>query len=209
MQGRTGPRIRLETPRRSLLAAYEAALREGWSPNTVRNVAPEQCAAIAADPDAFLAGLTSRGGRIRIDDGTEVDKIPDRVRWILALDQPGEPFVGAINLRWLEDGSGRPVVDLPAHVLGHVGYSIRPAFAGQGYATAALAAMLAEARALGLPQLVITCDATNLASRRVIENNGGSLVENFVAPLYGAQERLRFAIDLSAQPAPGAAAGQT
>lgn len=190
-------RIRLETPRRELLGLYETALRGGWSPNTVRNVAPEHCAAIAADPDGFLKALTSRGGRIRIDNGTEVDKIPDRVRWILALDQPGEPLIGAINLRWLEDERGRPIVDLPAHVLGHVGYSILPCFRGKGYASAALAAMLKEAGALGLPHLTITCDATNEASRRVIEKNGGRLVEVFAAPLYGAQERLRFAVDLA------------
>ncbi|SIP91521.1 GNAT family N-acetyltransferase [Bosea sp. TND4EK4] len=200
-------RIALRVPDRALLGAYEAALREGWSPNTVRNVAPEQLAAIAADPDAFLGKLVGRGGRIRLDDGTEVDKIPDRVRWVFALDRPGEPFVGAINLRWLEDEAGRAVEALPPHVLGHVGYSIRPAFAGNGYATAALEAMREQAREIGLPRLVITCDATNLASRHVIEKNGGRLVETFVAPIYGPDPRLKFIVDIAPQP-PAAGAGQ-
>ncbi|TAJ30240.1 MAG: GNAT family N-acetyltransferase [Bosea sp. (in: a-proteobacteria)] len=197
----------LRVPDRALLGAYEAALREGWSPNTVRNVAPEQLAAIAADPDAFLGKLVGRGGRIRLDDGTEVDKIPDRVRWVFALDRPGEPFVGAINLRWLEDEAGRAVEALPPHVLGHVGYSIRPAFAGNGYATAALGAMREQAREIGLPRLVITCDATNLASRHVIEKNGGRLVETFVAPIYGPDPRLKFIVDIAPQPS-AAGAGQ-
>lgn len=187
--------VRLRVPDGALLGAYEAALREGWSPNTVRNVAPQQLAAIAADPHAFLAGLLARGGRIRLEEGLEVDKLPDRVRWIFAADRPGEPFVGAINLRWQEDGQGRPVETLPAHVLGHIGYSILPRFAGNGYATAALAAMLCQAREVGLERLVITCDAGNLASRRIIEKNAGRLTQSFVAPLYGPGERLRFVVD--------------
>lgn len=189
-------RIGLHVPDRALLDVYLAALRGGWSPNTVRNVASEQIAAIARDPDAFLAGLTGRGGRIRIDDGTEVDKLPDRLRWILALDRPDTPFVGSINLRWSEDAAGRPLHELPAHVLGHIGYSIVPAYAGRGYASAALAAMLAEAREVGLERLTITCDAENHASRRIIEKNGGRLVDRFTAPIYGPGLRLRFAIDL-------------
>lgn len=187
--------VSLRVPDRSLLGAYEAALRDGWSPNTVRNVAPEQLKEIAAGPDAFLSGLVGKGGRIRLREGLEVEKLPDRVRWIFAADRPGEPFVGAINMRWQEDDEGRPIEALPAHVLGHVGYSIVPCFAGNGYATAALAGMLHEAREVGLPRLVITCDAGNLASRRIIEKNGGRLLESFVEPLYGPGERLRFVVE--------------
>lgn len=189
-------RVILRVPDRPLLGAYEAALRGGWSPNTTRDVAPEQLAAIAADPDAFLTDLLGPGGRIRLNDGSEVDKIPGRTRWIFAQDRSGEPFVGSINLRWLEDPEGRPVEALPPHVLGHVGYSILPAFAGNGYATAGLAAMIGEAREIGLPRIVITCDVGNNASRRIIERNRGRLVETFTAPLYGPEPRLRFIIDI-------------
>lgn len=187
--------VSLKVPDRALLAPYVAALREGWSPNTVRNVAPEQLAAIEADPDAFVKGLLGRGGRIRLREGLEVEKLPDRVRWIFATDRPGVPFVGIINLRWQEDELGRPVEALPDHVLGHVGYSILPRFAGNGYATAALAAMLREAREVGLQRILITCDVGNIASRRIIEKNGGRLTDSFVAPLYGPGERLRFVVD--------------
>ena len=133
--------------------------------------------------------------------------VAPRERVIVALDQPGEPVVGAINLRWQEDATGRAIEALPAHVLGHVGYSIRPAFAGHGYASAALAAMLGEARQIGLPRLIITCDASNHASRRIIEKNGGRLVESFVAPIYGPGERLKFIVEI-APSAKAAGAGQ-
>ncbi|MBN9445181.1 MAG: GNAT family N-acetyltransferase [Bosea sp.] len=193
MEGYPVPaRISLQTPDKTLLGAYQAALRGGWSPNTTRDVAPEHLAAIAADPDAFLAEIRGGPGRIRLPDGREVDRIPGPTRWIFAEDRPERPFIGSINLRWQEDAAGQPVLALTEHVLGHVGYTILPAFAGHGYATAALAAMLDVAREADLPEITITCDATNHASRRIIEKNGGRLVETFVAPLYGPGTRLRF-----------------
>lgn len=188
--------VSLQAPGRDVLPAYVRALEAGWSPNTMRNVAPEQLAAIAADSDAFLAGLNGRGGTIRLHDGSEVARLPDIIRWIIATDRPERPFVGHINLRWQEDAASRPVTELPAHVLGHVGYTILPGHAGRGYASAALAAVLAEARAIGLPFVKITCDSSNAASRRIISKNGGRFVESFVAPLYGPGERLMYRIDL-------------
>lgn len=188
--------VSLHAPGRAVLPAYVRALEAGWSPNTTRDVAPEQLAAIAADPDGFIAGLNNRGGKIRLHDGSEVARLPDMIRWIIATDRLELPFVGSINLRWQEDEAGRPITELPPHVLGHVGYTILPNHAGNGYASAALATMLAEARTIGLPFVKITCDADNAASRRIIEKNGGRFVESFVAPFYGPGERLMYRIDL-------------
>lgn len=188
--------VSLHAPGRDVLPAYVGALEAGWSPNTMRDVAPEQLAAIAADPEGFLAGLNGRGGKIRLHDGSEVDRLPGIIRWIIAADRPERPFVGSINLRWQEDEAGNPVPGLPSHVLGHVGYTILPDRAGNGYASAALAAVLPEARTIGLPFVKITCDADNTASRRIIEKNGGRFIESFVAPFYGPKERLMYWIDL-------------
>lgn len=187
-------RISLQVPDKALLGAYEAALRGGWSPNTTRDVAPEQLAAIARDADAFLAEIRGGPGRIRLPDGREVERIPGPTRWIFAEDRAERPFIGSINLRWQEDGDGRPMMALPEHVLGHVGYTILPAYTGHGYATAALAAMLGVAHEAGLPEITITCDADNHASRRIIEKNGGRFAETFVAPLYSPDPRLLFIV---------------
>lgn len=186
-------RVSLHAPSRALLGAYEAALRGGWSPNTTRDVAPEQLAAIAADPDGFIAGLIEPGGLIRLPDGIEVARLPDRIRWIMAEDLAGRPLVGSINLRWQEGTTA-----LPEHVLGHIGYSIVRAYAGRGYATAALAAILELASAeTGLPFVTLSCDADNHASRRVIEKNGGQLTGTFVAERYSPDTRLLFRRDLA------------
>lgn len=66
-----------------------------------------------------------------------------------------------------------------------------------GYATQALADILPEARAVGLPYVELTTDASNVASRRVIEANGGKLIERFSKPAnYGGAASLRFRIAL-------------
>lgn len=58
---------------------------------------------------------------------------------------------------------------------GHIGYDVRPTARRQGHATAMLAALLPYARDLGIGLALLTCDVDNLASRRVIEANGGVL----------------------------------
>src|SRR5690242_3199976 len=56
---------------------------------------------------------------------------------------------------------------------GHIGYDVRPSARRRGHATAMLRAALPVARALGVDSALVTCDAGNVASRRVIERNGG------------------------------------
>ncbi|GIM91317.1 GNAT family N-acetyltransferase [Paractinoplanes toevensis] len=58
---------------------------------------------------------------------------------------------------------------------GHIGYDVRPSARRKGHATAMLAAALPIAAAIGLREVLITCDDTNEASRRTIERNGGVL----------------------------------
>ncbi len=63
---------------------------------------------------------------------------------------------------------------------GHIGYDTVPSFRGRGVATEMLRQALPLARALGLTEVLLTCDDTNAASIRVIEKNGGSLRETKV-----------------------------
>lgn len=56
---------------------------------------------------------------------------------------------------------------------GHIGYDVRPSARCQGHATAMLRAALPIAHSLGIDPALITCDDDNVASRRVIEVNGG------------------------------------
>lgn len=58
---------------------------------------------------------------------------------------------------------------------GHIGYSVRLSRRRRGYASAALALGLDRARAMGLEQVLITCDDDNVGSARTIERAGGVL----------------------------------
>jgi predicted acetyltransferase len=56
---------------------------------------------------------------------------------------------------------------------GHIGYDVRPTARRRGHATAMLRAVLPHANDLGIDPALITCDTDNVASRKVIEANGG------------------------------------
>jgi predicted acetyltransferase len=58
---------------------------------------------------------------------------------------------------------------------GHIGYHVVPAKRRRGHATAMLAGALDRCRADGMTEVLITCREDNIASRRVIEVNGGKL----------------------------------
>lgn len=58
---------------------------------------------------------------------------------------------------------------------GHIGYDVRPTARRRGYATAMLRDALPIANVLGIEPALLTCDADNTASRKVIEANGGVL----------------------------------
>ena len=58
---------------------------------------------------------------------------------------------------------------------GHVGYDIRPSDRGRGLGTSLLRLTMAQAAARGIVKVRVTCDASNRASIRVIEKNGGLL----------------------------------
>jgi predicted acetyltransferase len=183
--------MQLVWPAHEHLPDYKRALERGWSPDNLRpEAALEELDRIAEDADAFLDEQMDReakGPAITLPDGRTVPRLPGIHRWMW----DGE-FCGSIGFRW-QPGTA----ELPPHCLGHIGYSVVPWKRGLGYATQALADILPEAKREGLPYVELTTDASNVASRRVIEANGGRLVERFNKPAgYGGAASLRFRIAL-------------
>ncbi|MFC0215602.1 GNAT family N-acetyltransferase [Paenibacillus chartarius] len=58
---------------------------------------------------------------------------------------------------------------------GHIGYVIRPTARGQGYGAIILRELLRQAAAKNIPEVLLTCDESNTASRRIIEGHLGRL----------------------------------
>jgi len=79
---------------------------------------------------------------------------------------------------------------------GHIGYEIRPSKRRRGYGTVLLRMGLELACERGLQRVLLTCDETNLGSRKVIEKNGGQL-ENAVAVEGQTALKLRYWINLN------------
>ena len=81
-----------------------------------------------------------------------------------------EIYVGRLSIRHeLNEGLRK--------IGGHIGYDIVQSFRGRGYASHMLAQALPIAQGLGIKKALLTCDASNMASSRVIEKNGGILHE--------------------------------
>jgi predicted acetyltransferase len=88
--------------------------------------------------------------------------VPSTVFWWVS----GEHYLGTLVLRH------RLTHEL-AEIGGHIGYHVVLPWRRQGHATRMLAAGLHEAAAIGLDRVLVTCDAANEPSRKVILANGG------------------------------------
>lgn len=181
----------LVKPATEYLPAYVDALQRGWSPDTIRDEARfEELREIENDANAFLARQDdpeAKSGPVQLPDGSFVTRLPGFHRWMW----DGE-FAGSVGFRWQP---GTP--ELPPTCLGHIGYTVVPWKRGRGYAKIALATILPEARARGLPYVEVTTDVDNVASQRVVLANGGVLVERFTkGAQYGGGDGLRFRIGL-------------
>jgi predicted acetyltransferase len=183
--------MELVWPAQEYLSSYVYALEQGWSPDNLRPEASlEEREYIAENPGRFLGEQVDRDGKgppVTLPGGGIVPRLPGFHKWMW----DGE-FCGTIGFRWQKG-----TTELPPYCLGHIGYSVVPWKQGRGYATRALGLMLTEAKHEGLAFVEITTDATNIASQRVIEKNGGELLHRFFKPAeYGGAESLRFRIPL-------------
>ena len=132
-----------------------------------------------SDFGAFVKRLKRRARGLELRDG----EAPEHTFWLVR----GGRLVGTSRLReYLRREVGMQK--------GHIGYYIRPSERGKGYATRLLSATLEKAREAGLPQVLLMCAASNPASAKVIEKNGGVLEGGIPK---ADREILRYWIDLS------------
>ena len=149
--------ITLEPPDERYLESYFEALAEFKSEGSIympAELTPEQF-------PAYVQRLHDQS----LGKGLPEGHLPSKEFWM--VDPDG--FAGRIIL-------GLTYIPGPTRVGNHVGYAVRPRKRQKGYATHALSLLIDEASALGIQVLMPTCGRDNLASRKVIEKNGGVLI---------------------------------
>lgn len=184
--------MKLIKPSINHIPAYLSALEKGWSPDNLRTkAAQEQIAAISKDAASFISKLddpTAKGGPIILPDGSKVPRLPSIRRWIW-----DDEFCGHIGFRW-KPGTE----ELPPTCSGHIGYSVVSWRQGEGLASAALLAILPDAKAAGLNHVQVTTSPDNPASVRVIEKAGGTMVRRYKSdPTLGGHETVEYRISLA------------
>jgi predicted acetyltransferase len=130
------------------------------------------------------------------------------VEWLRAQaleDSPRPPGYVPCTTLWWVDGDeylGRLAIrhrltPQLREIGGHIGYDVRPSARRRGHGTAMLGEGLPVARQLGIELALVTCDADNVASRKVIEHHGGALADQrgdklrYWVPTTSADQRRR------------------
>ena len=131
------------------------------------------------DPIAFAA-FTGRLRELALPETTRPEGFVAMTKlwWV-----EGEEYLGGLSIR-------HELTDLLRELGGHIGYVVRPSARRRGNGTAMLATALPIVRGLGIDPALVTCDAANAASRRVIESNGGVFEDQ-------REDRLRFWVPTS------------
>jgi predicted acetyltransferase/catechol 2,3-dioxygenase-like lactoylglutathione lyase family enzyme len=105
--------------------------------------------------------------------------VPETHYWLIL----GDEWVGSLRLR-------HHLNDTLRKYGGHIGYEIRDGFRQRGLGHRNLALGLEKARELGLDRVLITCDSSNIGSRKIIEGAGGVLEAEELFSGFGLSERL-------------------
>lgn len=155
--------------RSSFLVAMAEFRAEGrGSSDDISTVGHELRTNAWGDDDASFAAYIAR---LRADVLDEAPRPAGYVPCTTLWWAEGDQCLGRVAIRhrlndWLRD------------VGGHIGYDVRPSCRRQGHGTAILAAALPVAADLGIDPALITCDVTNVASRKLIETAGGELEDD-------------------------------
>ena len=92
-------------------------------------------------------------------------RVPSTTYWAMV----GNRVVGRVDIRH-KLNKGLRVIG------GHIGYTVVPTERQKGYGTQMLALALKHTKKLGIKNVLVTCDDANTASKKIIESNGGKLI---------------------------------
>jgi predicted acetyltransferase len=133
--------------------------------------------------DSFVAKILSYAEGENLPEGF----VPENEFWLI---DNGE-FIGRASVRRRLEGRLKLIG-------GHIGFDIRPTKRGHNYGNEILRLALEKAKALGVSQVLLTCDIRNTASRKIIEKNGGIFENQVLNDEKGFEgfDALRYWIDI-------------
>ncbi|MFD7900434.1 GNAT family N-acetyltransferase [Streptomyces sp. NPDC059743] len=155
------PDVRIQA---SFLDAMAEFVAEGAGERALLLHEMEEFAASWHRPEVF-ATYVDRLNAEPLEETPRVDGwVPNTTLWYV----DGDTFLGRLAIRHRLNPFLRELG-------GHIGYAVRPSARRRGHATAMLTEAIPVARGLGIESVLVTCDTTNTASRKVIESAGGVL----------------------------------
>lgn len=96
--------------------------------------------------------------------------VPCSMFWMI----DGDDIVGIVNIR-------HQLNESLFERGGHIGYEIVPSERNKGYGKKILALSIIKAKEIGIHKILITSFEDNIASRKIIEANGGKLENKIIA----------------------------
>ena len=166
--------------KRSFIEAVTEYQREGGSDDRSRRYGGLSVSELESDFDTYVEHERSHALGQNLPEGY----VPETTYWLV----DGGEFIGRVSIR-------HRLTEHLQKIGGLIGYDIRPSKRKNGYGTKILQLALPRAKDIGLSKVLVTCDATNVGSRRIIEKNGGILENQVPNPETGIN-KLRFWIDV-------------
>ena len=152
------PQLSLEAPALKYKATYLAGIRELIEDGYLEGKL--NLGEISENFEAYLQSIRDFESGINLPEGFS----PQSEYWLIG---PAQTYAGTLKIR---HQLCNPYLE---KVAGHIGYYIPASMRDQGYGKSILKLGLEKARLLHLDKVLITCQEGNIASRRVIEANGG------------------------------------
>jgi predicted acetyltransferase len=143
------------TYKQSLLEALKEFKEDGVHARNFMHLEYEE---LDKNFDSYVQKTLSRSSGENLPEGF----VPDTILWLVE----GDKFIGETSIR-------HELNDRLKKIGGHIGYAIRPSERRKGYGNLILKLSLEETKKLGIDKVLITCEPTNIGSKKIIENNGG------------------------------------
>ena len=156
------PKLHLSTPDTAFKNSYLEAAQEFESAG---EWSKEKLEKLENGFEAWIQKLKDNASGKDVEEGY----VPSSAFWLVE----GDKYIGDVRIR-------HTLTERLKKIGGNIGYTIRPSERGKGYATQMLKMALQKAAELDLDEVLLTCDEDNVASRKVIEANGGELLESNV-----------------------------